>query len=500
MTTPGTSARAFAGRFLIALVVGSLLMGAAVAGVNREVGRKLDRIPKIELTTAPVPPGGANYLLVGSDTRDFVENDLEREAFGDTTVTDGKRSDTIMVVHVEPKAERTFIVSFPRDLWVNIPGHGMSKINGAYNYGPQAVIETLKQNFDVDVNHYIELNFKTFVGLVDSLGKVKVYVPYPARDDYTGLDIQTPGCVELDGEQSLQYVRSRYLEYLNPDTGRWVSADIVPDIGRIARQQEFMRRLAGLAVVRSLGNPFTANDVADEVIRGLTVDDAFDKSSVFDLIEAFRTINLDDQSALEFVTLPWKTGPNQAGQSVLYPDTGNEVFGAIVDRLRTFDETPKPTPAPSEIRVRVVNASGRAELGVAAKRRLEELGFQVVGVEENGKPRLEDSKVRYAPGALPKGKLALRYLDPLPTLDLAAADLGTTPAGVPVDVEVLLGRTFSGIVVPAGVAATIDTAMAQAVATAEPATVDVPDAPLEVPVTPTTLPASLPAPAPRGAC
>src|SRR4051812_2315371 len=127
MKTSASSARAFAGRFLIALVVGSLLMGAAVAGVNREVGRKLDRIPKIQLTTAPVPPGGANYLLVGSDTRDFVSNPLEQSAFGDPATEDGKRSDTIMVIHVEPEAERTFIVSFPRDLWVNIPGHGMAK-------------------------------------------------------------------------------------------------------------------------------------------------------------------------------------------------------------------------------------------------------------------------------------------------------------------------------------------------------------------------------------
>ncbi|MBZ4251834.1 hypothetical protein LAJ57_13060, partial [Streptococcus pneumoniae] len=88
-----------------------------------------------------------------------------------------------------------------------------------------------------------------------------------------------------------------------------VSADIVPDIGRIARQQEFMRRLAGIAVQKSLANPFTANVVADKIVNGLKVDDAFDKTSVFALLDAFRTLNPDDQSALEMVTLPWKTGP-----------------------------------------------------------------------------------------------------------------------------------------------------------------------------------------------
>ena len=73
MSSTGSSLRAFAGRFLIALVVGSLLMAGVVAGVDREVGRKLDRIPKINLTTAPLPPQGANYLVVGGPIRDATD-------------------------------------------------------------------------------------------------------------------------------------------------------------------------------------------------------------------------------------------------------------------------------------------------------------------------------------------------------------------------------------------------------------------------------------------
>ena len=497
MKTSGSSARAFAGRFLIALVVGSLLMGAAVAGVNREVGRKLDRIPKIDLVTAPIRPGGANYLLVGSDTRDFVSNDLEREAFLDDTIDPSeRRSDTIMVVHVEPKAERTFIVSFPRDLWVNIPGHGNAKINAAYNYGTQTLVDTLKQNFDIDINHFIELNFKSFVDLVDSLGTVKVYVPYASRDEYTFLDLPNPGCVALDGEKALQYVRSRSLEYLNPDTDQWVTANLVPDIGRIERQQEFMRRLAGLAVVRSLGNPFTANEVADNIVAGLKVDDAFDRSSVYDLIDAFRTLNPDDQSALEFVTLPWKGGPNQGGgQQVLYPKSEDPLFGAIVDRLRTFDETPKPMPQPAEIRVEVVNASGRPDLGVAVQRELEALGYPPVSVVERTTFRPDNTVVQYAPGALDKARRAIRYIEPLAALDPVPATGLTT-----VDVRILLGKNFAGIVVPADALPVTGTTATTAAPVEIPVT-DVPDVPVvEVPVTATTLPASLPAPAPRESC
>lgn len=489
---PAPSVRAFAGRFLIALVVGTLIMGFAVAGVNREVGRKLDRIPKIELTTAPVPPGGANYLLIGSDTRDFVSNELEAEAFGDAATESGRRSDTIMVVHVEPKAERTFVVSFPRDLWVNIPGHGMSKINAAYNYDQQTVIDTLKQNFDVDVNHYLEVNFKSFVELVDSLGKVSVYTPYPARDDYTGLDLPNAGCNALDGEQSLQWVRSRYLEYQNPDTGRWVTADIIPDFGRIARQQEFMRELAGLAVQKSLANPLTANVVADKVVGGLKADDAFDKSSVFSLLDAFRTLNPDDTSSLEMVTLPSKPGPNQGGQSVLYADTTNPAFDQIIQRLRTFDETPKPAPAPSEITVRVVNATNRPDLAVAVTRRLKELGFDTVEAVEGSKERIPGVDVRVTADQAQKGKLLLRYIEP-------TAQLTLVPSAEPgVDVTIVLGKAFESIAVPADAVTTTDETT-PVDATAAPDESAVEPAPIDVPTT-TTLPASLPAPAPRVGC
>jgi LCP family protein required for cell wall assembly len=489
MSATGSSLRAFAGRFVIAFVVGSLLMAGVVAGVDREVGRKLDRIPKINLTTAPLPPQGANYLIVGSDTRDFVADDLEQQAFGDAASEGGQRSDTIMVVHVEPQAEHTLIASFPRDLWVNIPGHGYSKINAAYNYGPQSLIDTLKANFDIDINHYVELNFKSFVGLVDTIGGVPVYVPYAAKDEYTGLGLPNGGCWQLDGEKALQWVRSRSLQYQDDRTGNWVSADIIPDIGRIGRQQDFMRRLAAIAVVRSLANPFTANDVADQVIKNLKADDAFNRTAVFDLLDAFRTINPNDTSSLDFETMPWKVGPNQGAQQVLYADMATA--GPLLDRLRTFSTAPRPTPAPATIRVRVVNGSGRAELGAAVKRELEAQGFVVSAVDDSGATKAADTSVKYGAGQIDKAKLLLRYFEPQ-----AALDLGN-PTIPDADVEVVLGKSFANIVVPADrldptTATTADAAPADGSTTAAA------DQPLDHPAPPPTV--THPKPAPRGSC
>ena len=77
---------------------------------------------------APAPSQGANYLILGSDTRAFVTNPQQAQQFGSPAQDNQINSDTMMVVHVEPNQKRTLIVSFPRDLWVNIPGQGMAKI------------------------------------------------------------------------------------------------------------------------------------------------------------------------------------------------------------------------------------------------------------------------------------------------------------------------------------------------------------------------------------
>src|SRR6478735_10804351 len=308
MSSLPASVRAFLGRFLIALVVGSLLMAVAVAGVDREIAHKVDSIPTLDLRIAKPPPEGANYLIVGVDNLGDAECDrLVESAFG---CRKENNTDTIMVVHLEPKAERVIVASFPRDLYVNIAnGHGQDRINAAFGYGTttqeraQLLIDTLYQNFGLDIHHYIELNFQSFVGLVNTLGNIDVYVPYRAKDEKTGFDVSTGGCHSLNGEESLQWVRSRSLQYYDERIGDFRTVnENAPDISRIHRQQEFIRKLAGVAVQQSLRSPFTANLVADQIIQNLKVDDHFDTNSVFDLIDAFRTLNPDDTSALQFDT------------------------------------------------------------------------------------------------------------------------------------------------------------------------------------------------------
>ena len=148
----------------------------------------------------------------------------------------------MMVIHVEPAAKRTLIVSFPRDLWVEHPrSTGMAKINSAFNGsggGAERVIKTLEQNFGFNINHYLEVDFQSFEGIVNAIGTVPVYVPHPARDKFTGFIAVNAGCYHLDGYDALQWVRSRHIEFLDPTTGQ--------DGGRRQRRHRTHRASAGL--------------------------------------------------------------------------------------------------------------------------------------------------------------------------------------------------------------------------------------------------------------
>jgi len=318
--------RMLAGRLVVALCITASLMVGAVLTVNYVIDAKLSSAARVGVHTASSHGSAMNFLVVGSDTRAFTSGSRTlQQQFGNEAGNGGQRSDTMMVVRVDPNHSKTLVVSFPRDLWVRVPGLGMSKINSAYNAGPQRVIDMLLQDFGIKINHFIQVDFKSFQGVVNAIGTIPVYVPYPARDNLTGLYQPVAGCEQFGGADALAYVRSRELQYYSPQQQRWVPADAVPDIDRIARQQQFIRRLAGIAVKRSLSNPLTANEIVNRVLENVTIDQGLSKSDILSFVDAFRSINPNDTGHVQFGTMPWLEGPNQDGQQVLYvrePDAG----------------------------------------------------------------------------------------------------------------------------------------------------------------------------------
>jgi LCP family protein required for cell wall assembly len=331
------------------------------------------------------------------------------------------------------------VVSFPRDLWVNVPGIGNAKINAAYNSdlggGPDAVIGALRTNFGIDVNHYVEVDFQTFESMVNAVGTVPVYVDRPVIDNFTGFVAVAAGCYQLGGTEALAWVRSRHLEYLDPTTGRLV-ADPRADIGRIERQQDFIRRLAGIVVERSLADPLKGRAIVRSAVGDLRVDQSFDRRAALDLVRAFRSMSSGDTSAIEFVTFPYTEG-NAGGQAVLFPDRTNGA--SLLERLSTFATAPAPAPLqPADVRVRVVNGSGRSGLAERVMNDLVAAGYVKGGTGNDERGRVAVTEVRYADGAADKARLVLGTVG-------AGAKLVGDPTLTGADVQVVLGADFTGL-------------------------------------------------------
>ncbi|MFN8028189.1 MAG: LCP family protein [Acidimicrobiia bacterium] len=444
--------RTLSGRVLIAVLVCALVMAFAVYRANQYIDEEVAKIPRIQLTTAEnASSSGQNFLIIGSDTRSFVQSEEDRSAYTDSdTTTDGpSRSDTMMVLHADGK--NSYAVSFPRDLWVNIPNRGNMKLNAAFNDGPQAVIDTISSDFGVPINHYLEVNFATFASIVDAVGTVPVYFPYQARDQLTGLNAPYPGCYHLDGAASLAYVRSRHLEYF--ENGKWVDASPLADLDRIQRQQAFIKKLGRIAVAGTMDDPTIAPDLADKVIPKLAVDDSFDRASFNALIQAFLGL-ADGDGGLTFATLPWDGPATRDGQSVLLvkqPDA-DHVFSILKG------ETPAPTPTstttatsdsgssgssgsssvrPVDVRVQVLNGSGVQGAAGEASQALTQLGFPSGGIGNDTRGTVAKTEIRYKPGQESHAALVGQAV-PGATLVADSSLSGT-------DVVLGVGKSFPGV-------------------------------------------------------
>ena len=355
--------RAFVRRYVIALVVTFVLVTGGLVVGNRVVDQKLNDIPRVgNLTLAPGPGKAGNYLILGSDSRSFETNATQQKAFGSAAELGKPRSDTLMIVHIDPDAKTSLLVSFPRDLLVKNASGNTDMINAAFNDGPQAVIDTIKRNFDVEINHYVEINFEAFIGIVDAVGKIPVYFPYPGARQGIGPE-HPDGRLHLAQRRSGAGLRrSRTLQYYESSRGEWVDASPRADLDRINRQQAFIRRLADVAARKSASNPLTALDVADSIVPKLHVDENLSKQDIFQLVNTFRKVNPNDSSAIQMQTIPVQASTSQPGRLVLQQPEADSMLA----QLRTFGavDTPAFTKLhPSQVQLHVAQRLRRQRRG-----------------------------------------------------------------------------------------------------------------------------------------
>ena len=321
----------------------------ALATSDREVVSELSAATGDNLT----------FLVVGSDSRE----DLDDLAFFGQAA--GERGDVIMLVRLEQATGEARMLSIPRDLWVDIPGNGEGKINAAYSYGgPSLMVQTIRENLGIEVNHYIEVDFLGFISLVDELGGIEMKFPYPARDANSGLSVDN-GTQILDGEQALAFARSRkYQEYQDD---RWVSVD-ASDLGRTQRQQEVVRAI--LTQLKTPGSITEAGAIAGSIAKHMTIDATLAESSVASLAWDFRGLVT---GSIDGETLPGY-GDTVNGASVVM--AAQPEAAAMIDGFLSGVMTMETAP----LRIQVLNGNGVAGAASAMSERLAESGFEIAGV------------------------------------------------------------------------------------------------------------------------
>jgi LCP family protein required for cell wall assembly len=416
----------FLRRFAIALTVVVVIAAAGFVSAQAYGKRKFaeSRVIHIppELLKATQPGKPANYLLIGSDVRPADETPAEAKAYGTSQEVGPQHSDVMMVLHVDPNGHTGMLVSFPRDLMVDIPGHGRNLLNSAFAFGgqdknvtgPGLVIETLEKNFSgLQINHYLEVDFRGFKQIVDKIGKIHLWFPTPVHDPYTGLEVNQAGCVSVNGDQALAYARSRHYyvpkdlqnpapwhwDYTTSRGGQgWVATG--SDIDRIPRQQYFLRTVSQAAIDKAGSQPLAIGGLLDKVFGNLGHDQNLKQSELNNLALTFRGLNPAKIQMSTLPTLPDPSNPNRV--IAKFPDAGGLI--ALLGQFAPKPTKPPPTPLASDkVKVRVANGSGVKGAGATVLDAFTAAGFKSAGPAEDADRSDYNTQIRYAPGKFREG-------------------------------------------------------------------------------------------------
>lgn len=310
--------------WLIAL----LLIGALIAGLGVVIGGYLlslrgeyEKRSTVSIARTasdgerPADLGsGTNYLLLGSDKRD-PETAAREQTFG-------QRSDVMMLVHVPADGSDIYVLSFPRDLYVDIPGHGKDRINAALAFGGVPLtVATVENYLGAPIAHAALIDFEGIKGLVDALGGVDVEVPLTFEGD--GIQF-TEGIQHMDGETALTFVRQRYM-----------FAD--GDFQRNRNQQALLKAILNSFISRdTLSDPMKIREAIGQVSPFLTTDDGLTALTMAQLGVSLRDVRSEN---IRFMAVPHGepfttsggasvVGTDEEGMDVLRRALAEDAMGA----------------------------------------------------------------------------------------------------------------------------------------------------------------------------
>ncbi|WP_433437847.1 LCP family protein [Nonomuraea sp. CA-141351] len=421
----------------------------------------------------PRPPdtGALNVLLVGSDTRAGTGNAKYGQKMAREADAGGKRTDTIILLHLSPDRNQARLISFPRDSMVQIPKcknettkqempthRGM--INSAYSDGGIAcTMSTIETLTGIRVNHFVEVDFSGFKNIVDALGGIEICLQSGVNDKATHL-VLPPGKSLLNGEKALGYVRLRHYGdgsdiqrikrqqiFLSKVVAKATSSDLLTDVGKL---RDFIAAAAGSVTM----DPELANDTEQ-------------------LINIAMSAKQLTAGGVKFTTIPWGPDPEDKNRVVWKQPDANELFNSI--KTDTVAATPAPsasagtgtkpkaTVKPEQVKVQVLNGTKTVGKAREVADQLAKEGFDVVGLgnfEAAGGQSLAKTEIHYAKtidtapdyastlagAVVPKpapaaGKVTVTnpqpYTAPTPTT-------GASPKGTPV-MQLVVGEDFDSV-------------------------------------------------------
>ncbi|HTT50303.1 MAG TPA: LCP family protein [Streptosporangiaceae bacterium] len=403
-----------------------------------------DSIGRVNAGTAGTPSSGPlNVLLAGVDVRSGLTRHQQLALHVGDAVS--SNSDTLMFIHVSGDRDHVTVVSLPRDSWVNIPGHGMNKINAAYGLGgPKLVVQTVEQDTGLTVNDFIQVNFLGFVKVIDALGGVNICLPFAVDDTYSGLHMSA-GLHHVNGITALEYARDRHSFALS-------------DLARIQDQQRLMSSMLSEAISSgTLANPVKLTRFLQAALAAVKVDQGLNVSALADQLRGISPHNV------QFMTVPLANLNYQTptGQSAVLWNSSQAQ--ALFSKLKNDQVVAPPRPPaaahhvghqlrPAQVPVAVWNGTMIGGLSAGTGAGLAKLGFPVQDGLTWRVQDLSQTVIQYPAGREDAAKLVqhalpgatLQYVTGLAKIRILLGTSGSTVTSSPAASAGASGSAGSG--------------------------------------------------------
>jgi LCP family protein required for cell wall assembly len=265
------------GQAFVAVLIAVL---ALLVGGYAFLDARMTRVPAIvDYPERPAQGSGTDWLIVGSDSRESLTEEERQELA--TGFAEGRRTDTMMLLHIPSGGGSPTLVSLPRDSYVPIPGRDRNKLNAAYAFGgPQLLVQTVETVTGIRIDHYLEIGFGGFADLVEAVGGVELCPEQAMQDPMAGLNLPA-GCQVVGGDQALAYVRTR--------------ASPLGDLDRVQRQQEFLSAIMSRATSPGVAlNPLRSVPLAIRGVDAIEVSEGDRLHHLLSLGWSMRSISRGD--------------------------------------------------------------------------------------------------------------------------------------------------------------------------------------------------------------